>query len=44
MSTHFVHFIFHLAEVSMNCTGSGLDILQHTCDFFGSGLDLDICF
>jgi len=25
-------------------TGSGLDILQHTCDFFGSGLDLDIHF
>jgi len=22
-------------------TGSGLDILQDTCDFFGSGLDLD---
>jgi len=25
-------------------TGSGLDILQDTCDFFGSGLDLDIYF
>jgi len=25
-------------------TGSGLDILQDTCDFFGSGLDLDIDF
>jgi len=25
-------------------TGSGLDILQNTCDFFESGLDLDIYF
>ena len=25
-------------------TGSGLDILQDTCDFFGSGLNLDIYF
>jgi len=25
-------------------TGSGLDILQDSCDFFGSGLDLDIYF
>ena len=25
-------------------TGSSLDILQDTCDFFGSGLDLDIDF
>jgi len=25
-------------------TGSGLDILQDTCDFFGWGLDLDIYF
>ena len=25
-------------------TGSGLDILQDTCDFFGSGLDLCIHF
>jgi len=25
-------------------TGSGLDILQDTCDFFGSGMDLDIYF
>ena len=25
-------------------TGSGLEVLQDTCDFFGSGLDLDINF
>ena len=38
-------FITNIAEYRRWAwTGSGLDILQDTCDFFGSGLDLDIRF